>query len=33
VDVPVKFGNEWWGYLLVRDSNRDPWRIVDQGVA
>jgi hypothetical protein len=33
VHVPVKFGSEWWGYVLLRGSSRDPWRIVDQGVA
>jgi hypothetical protein len=30
--VMVKFGDDWWGYLLVRDSRRELWRILDEGV-
>jgi hypothetical protein len=22
----------YWGYILARQTDRDPWRIVDQGV-
>ena len=22
----------YWGYVLGRQSDRDPWRIIDQGV-
>jgi hypothetical protein len=45
VKVPVEFdldqrqatslpnGHISWGYLLVRNSDEDPWRIDDQGVA
>ena len=24
--------NTYWGYILARQTSRDPWRIVDQGV-
>ncbi|MBD8077825.1 hypothetical protein [Cellulosimicrobium arenosum] len=31
-DGSMPEGATTWGYLLVRDADGDPWRIVDEGV-
>jgi hypothetical protein len=31
-DVSMDDGRISWGFILERDSRREPWRIVDQGV-
>ncbi|MBD5787486.1 hypothetical protein IF650_15040 [Cellulosimicrobium terreum] len=31
-DGSMDEGPTTWGYLLVRDTTTDPWRIVDEGV-
>ena len=33
-DISIPDDEEmYWGYLLVRNKDTDPWRIIDQGVA
>ena len=31
-DISLPDGRRTWGYVMVRDSDTEPWRIADEGV-